>query len=836
MLALRLALRELRSGTRGLRIVLACLALGVATIGAVGGLRVAILRGLSDQGGTILGGDIAVDVGAETLPDALRQLLLARGARLSDVVRMRSLLVAASGERQLIELQAVDAAYPLVGTVGLKPAGAIQAALANNGIVAEQLVLDRLGVHAGDVLRLGSAAVTLRATLTDQPDGSATPGILGPHVLLSTASLPATGLVQPGSLLTYELRATLPAGADVAATERAIRSAFPESGWRIRDAHDAAPGVVRFVDQTSRFMTLVGLTALLVGGIGVATGIRAWLESRARSIAVLRCLGAPSRLVFATCLIQIGALCALGVLIGVVAGALLPLVGLWLLGGLLPVPPRVGVYPGPLLLAAAYGLLTALAFALWPLGRAARIPGAALFRDAVLPREVRPAPGIVAANALAGAALVALTVLTAPQRGFALWFCAGALATLVLFHAGGWALMAACARAPRLSAPWARLGVGNLHRPGAPTRLMMVSLGLGLSTLASVALIEANIRDAVLDQLPRDAPTFYFIDVQPDQLDRFDALLRAAPGFRSFEQVPSLRARMVAVNGVPAEQAAARATPETRWALRGDRGLTVAPTPPEGTDLVAGQWWPADYDGPPLVSFDAGLARGWGVGVGDTLRVNVLGRDIDLRIASLRDIDWRTLSLNFALVASPGLLSHAPHGEIAAVRTGPDVAQQAALLRQVSDALPNVTGIRVADVLAAVAALVRKIAAVLAATGSLALASGALVLAGSIAAGQRRRIAEAVVLKSLGATRAQIRAAWLTEFGLIGAAAGVLAALVGTLASWAVVRFLMDGTWVFLPGVLAATVLGCVALMLAFGYLGTATALRARAAPYLRND
>ncbi len=836
MLALRLAARELRTGTRGLRIVLACLALGVAAIAAVGGLRTAILGGLADQGRTILGGDLAVDVGAQPLPDTLRALLRARGATLSDVVRMRSLLVAPDGERELIELQAVDDAYPLAGTTGLAPAMPIRQALAGGGVVAEPIVLERLRIHPGDVLRLGNAAVTLRAALTEQPDGAATPGILGPHVLLSLASLPATGLVQPGSLLTYELRATLPPGSDVAATEAAIRDAFPDNGWRIRDAHDAAPGVVRFVDQTSRFMTLVGLTALLVGGIGVATGIRAWLEQRARSIAVLRCLGAPARLVFATCLAQIGALCVLGIAIGVVAGALLPLLGLWLLGSLLPVPPRVGIYPGPLAMAAAFGLLTALAFALWPLGRAARIPGAALFRDAVLPREARPGWGVVAANVAAAAALVALTVLGAPQRGFALWFCAGAAATLVLFHAGGWALMAAARRAPRLSAPWARLGVGNLHRPGAPTRLMMVALGLGLSTLASVALIEANIRDAVLEQLPQDAPSFYFIDVQPDQLDRFDALVRAAPGFRSLAQVPSLRARIVSVNGVPAEQAAATVSPGTRWALRGDRGLTIAATPPEGTKLVAGQWWPADYDGVPLVSFDAGLARGWGVGVGDTLRLNVLGRDIDLRIASLRDINWRTLSLNFALVASPGLLSHAPHGEIAAVRTGPDVGQQAGMLRTVTDALPNVTGIRVADVLAAVASLVRKIAAALAATGSLALASGALVLAGSIAAGQRRRIAEAVVLKSLGATRAQVRAAWLTEFGLIGLAAGVLAALVGTVASWAVVRFLMDGDWVFLPGVLATTVLGCVALMLAFGYAGTASALRARAAPFLRNE
>ncbi len=833
MLALTLAWRELRTGTRGLRIVLACLALGTASIATVGSVRVAVERGLADRGRELLGGDLAVDGGSEPLPDELRQVLRGRGARLSDVVQLRSMLVAASGERTLVEVKAVDAAYPLAGTLTLTPPGPLQPALQARGLVGEAVILERLGVASGASLRLGQAQFTLRAAIKAEPDGAATPGILGPSVVIGLDALPATGLVQPGSLLHHELRAAFPAGTDVLAIEAALRAQFADRGWRIRDAHDAAAGVVRFIDQTTRFMTLVGLTTLLVGGIGVATGVRAWLEERARSIAVLRCLGASSRLVFAATLIQVMALALLGVAVGVACGALLPALGLWLLADLLPVPPHSGVAWGQLGLAALYGLLTAGTFSLWPLGRAARIPGAALFRDAVLPRDVMPPPGVVAANAALVLVLVGLTVLAAPQRGFALWFCGAAAATLLLFRGGGWLLMRAAAGMPPARWAWARLGIGNLHRAGAATPLMMVALGLGLSTLCAVALIEANVRQAVLQQIPADAPTFFFIDIQPDQLARFDALVRAVPDAR-LAQVPSLRARMVAVRGVPVDQV--HVTPETRWALSGDRGLSFSATPPDGTDLVAGRWWAPDYAGPPLVSFDAGLAKGWGVGVGDTLRVNVLGRDIDLRIASLRVIDWRTLALNFAMVASPGMLAQAPHSEIATVRMGGGVRAQGALLRDITDALPNVTGIRVADVLEAVAALVRKVGAALAATGSLALAAGALVLAGTVAAGQRRRIGEAVVLKSLGATRSQIRAAWMTEFGLIGLSAGLIAALVGTAASWGVVRFLMGGKWVFLPATLAATVLSCVALMLAFGYAGTAVALRAPAAAYLRNE
>ena len=313
-----------------------------------------------------------------------------------------------------------------------------------------------------------------------------------------------------------------------------------------------------------------------------------------------------------------------------------------------------------------------------------------------------------------------------------------------------------------------------------PTPLMLVSLGLGLSTLAAVALIQGNIRNQVLEQLPANAPTFYFIDIQNDQLARFQQILHAQPGVSDIAEVPSLRARVVAVNGVPAEQV--RATPETQWALRGDRGLTYSARPPEGTKLVAGEWWPADYAGPPLVSFDVNLARGWGVKLGDTIRVNVLGREIDLKIASLRDIAWRSLSLNFTMVASPGLLARAPHTHLATLRVDA-TGNEGRLLRTVTDALPNVSGIRVADVLSSVAAILGKLAGALAATGSVTLAAGALVLVGAVAAGQRRRMAEAVVLKTLGATRGQVRAAWLVEFGLIGACAGLIAAVVGTLAA-----------------------------------------------------
>ncbi len=629
----------------------------------------------------------------------------------------------------------------------------------------------------------------------------------------------------------------LPPGTDPKAVTAALRAAFPDSGWRIRDATEAAPGVDRAVEQTSLFLTLVGLCALLVGGIGVATGVRAWLEARALTIATLRCLGASARLIFAVFLIQVMALCAAGVVIGLVAGAALPIVGLDLFGDLLPVPVALGVYPDALGLAAVYGLLTAAAFALWPLARAAQIPGAALFRDALLPSG-RGVPAVVwAVNGRWRRVLVGMVVLTSADRGFALWFCGSAAGTLVLFRGGGWALMAVARRVPVRHPAWLRLGVANLYRPAAATPLLLVALGLGLTTLAAVALIQGNIRQQVLGQLPVDAPSFFFIDIQNEQLAHFEQIVDAQPGVSDLHQVPALRARIVALKGVPVDQV--HVAPGSQWALRGDRGLTYSAGIPRDSTVVAGQWWPPDYAGPPLVSMDADLARGWGLTIGDTLRANVLGRDIDFRVASrqpARDPVARPGHQLHAgrLAGSAG--TRAPHMHIATVRDAP--GGDAALLRasdgRTAQRDRHSRGGHPADG----GGPGRPIGG---GTGGHRVGDAGVRGAGAGGRGRGRaaagRMAEAVVLKTLGATRAQIRG------GLDGGvrarsapARGCWRRGLGTLASWGVVHYLMRAPWSFLPGILAATVLGCIVLMLGFGYAGTESALRARAAPFLRNE
>lgn len=833
VLGWRIARRELRGGLKALRIVLACLALGVAAIAAVGTLRAATEAGLRADGARLLGGDIEVRTSQRPMPQVAKDWAASRGAVLSQAVEMRAMAIAPSGERTLVELKGVDSAYPLYGTLVLAP---VDATLARRdgrfGVALDSTIVERLGLRIGDVVRLGEASFTFVAVIATEPDRVASPTVLGPRALVLEAAISETGLVQPGSLVSWDLRLRLPPGVDARPFARDWQAAHGDGGWRVRFAGESEPGVNRFLDRAAAFLVLAGLTALLVGGIGVGTGVRAWLEARARTIATLRCLGAQAGTILAAYLIQVMLLALVGISIGLVAGFGLTWLAAQALAGALPVPPRLGVYPKELGLAALYGLLTALAFALWPLGRAQRIPGAALFRDSIVATPGWPSRGILLANAAAVLALAALVIGTAEQPRFAMGFVGGAALTLGLFRLGAGLLMRAARAFRHVRRPALRLGLANLHRPGAPTPTMLVALGIGLTTLAAIATIEGNLRRQLADQLPTAAPSFFFIDIQNDQAREFDALARAQAGVDDVRRSPSLRARVVAVDGTPAERMVV--AEESRWALRGDRGLTYAATPPEGTRLVAGQWWPADYDGPPLVSFDANIARGWGIGLGSVITVNVLGRDIDLKIASLREIQWRGLGINYVMVASPGLLEAAPHTHIATVRSAP--AQEIAVLRALTDAFPNVSGIRVRDALEAVAGLLSRVGVALQATSSVTLLAGMLVLAGAVAAGQRARIRDAVVLKTVGATRAQIRGAWLVEFGILGLVAGLLAAAAGSAASWAVVRFVMRGEWVFLPGTLAAVVIGCVLLTLALGYVGTALALRVRPAPLLRNE
>ncbi|MEX2408156.1 MAG: FtsX-like permease family protein, partial [Rhodovibrionaceae bacterium] len=336
----------------------------------------------------------------------------------------------------------------------------------------------------------------------------------------------------------------------------------------------------------------------------------------------------------------------------------------------------------------------------------------------------------------------------------------------------------------------------------------------------------------VVEEMPRDAPGFYFIDIQPEQIEAFDALVLETEGVSKLDRVPMLRGRIVAVNGVsPGDM---EIPSEIGWVFRGDRGLTWAETPPDNGEIVEGAWWPADYGGPPLVSLDAEVGELLDLHPGDRLTINILGRDVEVEIANLREIEWGDLQINFVMIFSPGLLEAAPQTHIATVQIAPD--KETLLERRVTDAFPNISAIRVKEALESFAQVLRSISVAVTATAGVTVISGVLVLAGAIAAGHHRRIYDSVVLKVLGATRARIGAAFLMEYGLIGAITAIIATIIGCIAGYIVVTEVMESDFAFMAGPVLVTALGATAITLAFGFLGTWRALAQKAAPLLRNE
>ena len=837
ILALRLARREMRSGLGGFRLFIACLALGVAAIAAILSFSRAIEEGLRADAREILGGDVAISLLYREATAEQMAFLRERGQLVRWIdSRAMARPVKADGRPTLVQLKAVESAYPLYGVLELRGGGSLADALARRdgvwGAVVEEAALRRMNLALGDRLRVGEATVEVRDVIAREPDrGLNAFASLGPRLMIPFEAVIDSGLVQPGSLLNWEYRLRLaPGGSDVA-TITALKSRYPDAGWRLRGVADAGGGIRSWLDRLTQFIGLIGLSSLLVGGVGVGNAISSFLAGRLHTIATLKCLGAPERLVFATYFLQLAALALLGVAIGVAAGAALPFVAQAMIADLLPVRARIALYAAPLATAAAFGLLVSLLFTLVPLMRARRVPAATLMRGAVVEQRGLAWRDALVIGAVA-MALAAFTVFTADSRRIAAWFVVGAGGAFIAFPLLARLVMAVAARAGKPKLAGLRLALANLHRPGAPTPIVMLSLGLGLTVLVATALIEGNLREQLTRRIPSDAPAFFFVDIQSTQMPAFEKAIAAVPGAGPLDKVPSLRGRIVRIGGKPVNEVAVPS--EARWAVEGDRGVTYSATPPEGSRIVAGEWWPPDYRGPQLISFDEGLARAFGLGLGDTITVNVLGRDIEARIASLRRIEWTTLAINFVFVYSPGTLDRAPHTFLATVKSTPEAEDS--IFKAVTDQFPNVTVVRIRDAIETAAGVLGNIGLASRVIGFLSILAGVLVLAGAMLATQQRRVHEAVVMKVLGATRARIAGIFAWEFAFLGLATALAALGVGTLGAWLVISRLMGLDWTFLPVVAFAVAVGAMALTLAFGLAGTLAALRQRPLALLRNE
>jgi len=844
-LAWKMARRELRGGLKGFRIFFLCLLLGTAAIAGVESLSDAFLTGLRDSGQTFLGGDVAVTVvHRPATPE--EQRFFAGYGRVSHNISMQSMTYVLrdgkQAERELVEVKAVNDAWPLFGKPSFTPAQPLSDILhcEDDGIcgaAAEQTLLDRLHARRGDLLRLGDATLRVIAVLNSEPDRISTGFSLGPHILISTKALAGTGLQQPGSLINYTYRiAFAPNAPKRNATIESFKADatrdFPDAGWQIRDRNDAAPGIRRFVEQVSMFLTLVGLTALGVGGVGASEAVSAFLDRKRFDIAILKSLGADGRLVFMTFFLQVMAIALAALILGSAIGATAPFLLAHFYAGTLPLPPALGLYPRPLLLAASFGLLSAIAFSVPALGKAREIPPASLLRETVAPDRTRLRAAYLLIAGAAGLGILGLMLLLSPSPGYAGGFLVGAILLLGLLRLVAAGLMWILRRLPRPRSSLVRLAVGDLTRPGAATQGVVTALGLGLTLLATVILLDRTIGAEVNESLPSRAPSFFFVDIQPDETTAFDHTIAAFKTGQDYKRTPMIRGRITSLNGVPSAQA--KVDPDVKWALSGDRGITYASTPPPGTVITGGDWWPADYQGDTLISLDQEVAKGTGLKIGDRMSLNVLGRQIDGRIANLRKVDFRSGGQNFILVLSPGLIDKAPHSFLATVRVAP--AEENAMYMAVTEKFPNVSAVRVKDAIAQVNSLLQQLAQGIRAASLVTILAGLLVLAGTIAAGARTRLYDATVLKVVGATRFQIALVYVLEYGLLGITTGIIALGAGTLAASVIASQVLNTSFVFDARAALWTVAGGGAATLLFGLFGAIAALNARPAERLRNS
>jgi putative ABC transport system permease protein len=840
-LALRLALRELRGGLRGFYVFLACIALGVAAIAGVNSVSRALTQGIAAEGRVILGGDIAFRLVHREASEAERAFLADAG-KVGSLATMRAMARRTDGtEQTLVELKAVDNAYPHAGELILEDGTAIAAALAGRdgvyGALAVPELLDRLQLGVGDRIALGAVELEIRDIIRTEPDRLSDGIGFGPRLLVSLDALRATGLVRPGSLIkwTYRLALADPGEAAIAAVSAAAAAKFPQAGWRIRTRANASPGLARNIERFAQFLTLVGLTALVVGGVGVANAVSSFVDLKRPAIATFKCLGASGRMILNVYLLQILILAGLGIAIGIVIGAALPFIAKSLIADLLPISAAADFYPAELALAVVYGLLVAVAFSLAPLGRARDLPAASLFADRATPLTVHARWFYRTAQAVALTGLAGLAAFLSVDKRIAFTYIGATIVTFIVLRLVAAAITLFARRTGHVRGTTLRLAIRNIHRPGALTTSVVLSLGLGLTLLVALALIDGNLRRQLTGSITEQAPDFFFVDIQNAERDAFAAHLAQIAPDGVFQTVPMLRGRIAAVDGVPAAEINPRE--DAHWALHGDRGLTYSANLPDNSRLISGTWWPADYDGEPLVSFEADIADAFGLAIGDTVTVNVLGRAITARLANTRELEWESLAINFVMVFSPNTFAGAPHAHLATLRLpdGADEAAERRVLAAVTATFPAVTSVRVKEALNTVNALIGDLAFAVRIAASLALIVSMLVLGGALAAGHRQRRQDAVILKTLGATRFRLLTVFVLEYGILGIATAVFAVAAGTGAAWYVVSQVMTLQFTAMADIAAGAALIALAVTLGLGLAGTWRILSVKAAPLLRN-
>ncbi|WP_133365792.1 ABC transporter permease [Qipengyuania sediminis] len=828
--AWRLARRDLSARFKGLRLLLVCLFLGTMALTAIGSLTAAIERELTTRGAELLGGDVQVSVWQRGLSEEERRALANTGV-LSEGVRLQAMARSADNAVP-VELKGVDAAYPLFGSLTLEDGRAVRSPAPDEAWLSRDAA-DRLGARPGSTLAIGTANLRVGGIIAAEPDRLGEGFQLGPTVIVDARLPAAAGLLAPGSMYRTKVRIALTGAQSPENVGRAFLARFPTAGFEIRTRDEASPGADRFVQRMGDFLTLVGLAALIIAGIGIGGGVTSYLDARRGAIATLKILGATSRDIARIYALEIGAAALVGSFAGVIAGvALTPLLAL-ALGGLLPVARGFVVDPAAIALALGYALLVALVFAAPPLMRARKVPAMALMRARVSPLARDPMAAAVVAAGLA--AIAALALLSAKDWRLTAGFLAGAAGAFAILAVAGWLLRRGAAGLPRPRNPVARAALANLHRPGSATGTLVTALGFGLAAFVLLAAVQTAIDGTIARRVPARAPDYFVLDVPRDRVAAFREVVRGSDPRAETQLVPMLRGAVTAFGppGRMIETASLAEIPEGGWALRGERGLTYAAALPEGNTITAGRWWRPDTRALE-VSVDDEFAEAVGLKLGDRVTFGILGVERTATVTSLRRIDWQTMGFNFAFILSPPVLADAPHNLAATV----DLAQgrnPAPLLQAMVRAFPSSSVIEVGGVMRQARTLLEQVGlATLAAAGVTVLA-GIAVLMGAIAAARAQRSYDTVVLRVLGASRAQVLALLVAEYALLAGVLALVALGLGGIAAWLVITWLFEFDWLPDWGTVALTLGAGLGLVLLFAIAASLPLLREKPARALRS-
>ncbi len=801
--------RECRASWRRLILFVLCIAAGVGGLVAVQSFSDTLDRAIRSEARTLLAADIALRGNRPFTETELAAVaaLQARGAQVVRSVEFLSMAQATGagatrGQVLLVDARAVSAAYPLYGEVLLNPAGPLSAVLTDDTVVVQAGLLYGLGLKLGDTLKLGRKSFRIAAELVKEPDSPVTLATVGPRVLMTEAAGAATGLITGTSRLRFGLLIKLPPGADPKQEAAALKTAVAGGYAQVISYDQAQPAVGRFLGQLTRYLNLIGLISLLLGGIGVAGAIRAFVAQKLDALAVLKCLGATSNQLFSVYLLQALLLGAAGSLGGALLGTAAQWVLSRLLADLLPVSVGFGVSPLALAKGLALGTLTTLWFVLPPLWQVRGIPPARIFRRAVEEPAAPGAPGFRAAGrrvlrwtlALGSGGLLvgALAYAQVDSAQVAVIFALGLTGTVAALLLASQGLLALLRRLPKPPAFALRQGLSGLYRPGNQSGPVMVALGLGLFLLLAVVLIQQDLLRQVSLGSTSDQPTLFFIDIQRDQRDAFQQLL-AGRKLPPADLLPVVRGRVYALNGERVSLDTV-ADGERKRILNFEIPFTYRGALQPGEHVLEGAFGNDPKVAGPQVSIADWWMRAVGMKLGDTVTLDIQGVRVTATITSVRQVDWANRRANFSFVFLPGVLETAPQVFYAALHV-PDARARAALQRAVVARLPNVTGFDVSVVFQLVQRILDRIALVIQFMAVFSVAVGLVILLGAIATTKYQRLREAVLLKTLGATRGAVARVMAVEYAVLGAISALVGAVAAGGLSWGLVTRVFDGRW-----------------------------------------